>query len=339
MKRFINKFDKRADIKTALADKKLNKPYVAYIIDEDVIDWNTQDTDVKALKFSTDDEALQTLRTDGSNIIEFSNDGATWTKYTTVGQLKFQKGMDLYIRVPEGVEYSKSVKIREVSATRYSVSGNINHLLKADGNVDEYTASNTFSQLFSGCTHLVDASKLELPTMKLSAFCYNGMFLECSRLVNAPEIFPATTLANYCYNCMFWDCTSLVNAPALPTMTLADSCYSNMFYGCTSLVDAPELPAMELSDSCYFGMFDGCTSLVNAPALPAMELKPQCYNEMFQGCSNLNYIKCGITVFNRFNASQWVQGVSPTGTFVKKTGVDYPVGSSGIPTGWTVEEY
>lgn len=31
-------------------------------------------------------------------------------------------------------------------------------------------------------------------------------------------------------------------------------------------------------------------------------------------------------------------GVSPTGTFVKKAGVDWPTGNSGIPSGWTVVE-
>ena len=31
-------------------------------------------------------------------------------------------------------------------------------------------------------------------------------------------------------------------------------------------------------------------------------------------------------------------GVSSTGTFVKRSGVTYETGNSGIPVGWTVEE-
>ena len=37
-------------------------------------------------------------------------------------------------------------------------------------------------------------------------------------------------------------------------------------------------------------------------------------------------------------SSLWVQGVSPTGTFVKSAGVEIPTGTSGIPEGWSVQE-
>ena len=162
------------------------------------------------------------------------------------------------------------------------------------------------------------------------------MFNNCSFL-EAPAL-PATTLAKRCYRYMFMGCASLTTAPELPATTLADSCYEYMFGGCTSLTTAPELPATTLADECYGGMFHGCTSLTTAPELPANRLKERCYDGMFSGCTSLMYIKCLATT--NFSASfaiyEWLQDVSPVGIFVKASGVTWPTGPSGIPSGWTV---
>jgi hypothetical protein len=112
-----------------------------------------------------------------------------------------------------------------------------------------------------------------------------------------------------------------------------------MFYGCTSLTTAQSiLPATKLVNNCYQYMFYGCTSLTTAPELPAAKLAAS-YGHMFQGCSNLNYIKCLATDIPSTNyITNWVDGVSPTGTFVKASGISWSTGTSGIPSGWTVIE-
>lgn len=113
-----------------------------------------------------------------------------------------------------------------------------------------------------------------------------------------------------------------------------------LFMNCTNLMDVSNLilPAMELSDGCYFNMFGGCTSITTAPELPALNLKQLSYYYMFNGCSSLNYIKAMLLSDPSSEASMWVAGVSPTGTFVKNSAATWDVtGSSGVPTGWTVE--
>lgn len=53
----------------------------------------------------------------------------------------------------------------------------------------------------------------------------------------------------------------------------------------------------------------------------------------------LNYIKCLATDISASNyTNSWVADVSSTGTFVKATGVTWPTGASGIPSGWTVQD-
>jgi hypothetical protein len=87
-------------------------------------------------------------------------------------------------------------------------------------------------------------------------------------------------------------------------------------------------------------MFKGCTSLTTAPELPATTLVSNCYREMFRGCTSLNYVKCLATAgISSKNCDNWVNGVASTGTFVKAAGVSWPSGTSGIPNGWTVEDF
>ena len=219
-----------------------------------------------------------------------------------------------------------------------------------------------YSNMFYGCTNLVNAP--ELPAMTLTTECYKHMFHNCTSLINAPEL-PATTLADYCYREMFHNCTSLTTAPELPATTLTSYCYEQMFSGCTSLVNPPELPATTLTSNCYGYMFNDCTNLVNAPALPATTLARYCYNymfngctslvtapelpaitlasscyyRMFYGCTSLNYIKAMFTTTpSSTYTSNWVNGVSSNGTFIKNSAAQWDVtGVHGIPTGWTVQ--
>ena len=121
--------------------------------------------------------------------------------------------------------------------------------------------------------------------------------------------------------------------------------FAFFFYGNAHLYSHPaktlELPATTLKKGCYYYMFYGCTNLTKAPALPAATLVGECYKNMFRDCSSLNYVKCsGDPINSSMNyTSEWLSGVSLSGTFVKKSGVTtWWTGSSGIPSGWTVTE-
>ena len=196
-------------------------------------------------------------------------------------------------------------------------------------------ASYCYSYMFYGCKSLTTAPIL--PATTLATQCYSGMFGGCTSLTTAPSL-PATTLAQSCYQSMFYRCTSLTTAPELPVTDLVNSCYKQMFQGCTSLTTVPELPATTLAIYCYYGMFRDCTSLTTAPELPANRLENSCYKQMFKGCISLNYIKCLATDISASDCTfVWVTDVAETGTFVKKQGITWAEGISGIPTGWTIE--
>jgi len=199
---------------------------------------------------------------------------------------------------------------------------------------------NAYQGMFQGCTSLTTAP--QLPATTLANNCYDGMFSGCTSLTTAPQELPATTLADSCYYDMFSYCTSLTAAPQLPATTLATSCYSWMFQACTSLTTPPQLPATTLAEKCYVGMFYDCTSLATAPQLLAETLVSYCYNVMFKGCTSLNSITCLATDINLFNncTSGWLSNVASSGTFTKAASMtSWPSGDSGIPDGWTVQDY
>ncbi len=197
-------------------------------------------------------------------------------------------------------------------------------------------AGSCYKSMFSGCEGLGSAPAL--PATTLAEECYSGMFSDCRELTGAPAL-PATTLVRGCYKDMFSGCEGLSSAPALPAATLVRDCYSGMFSGCRELTVAPALPATTLVEYCYSGMFSGCRELTVAPTLPATTLARGCYMDMFSGCSKLNNVNClAIDVDDANCTSRWLFRVASNGTFTKAPGVPWPVGDSGIPEGWTVND-
>lgn len=176
-------------------------------------------------------------------------------------------------------------------------------------------------------------------SLKGKDYAFSQLFNGCSNIVEVCSGFlPATTLSYYCYDSMFYGCTSLTTAPELPATDLQLYCYTSMFRGC-KLTTPPILPATTLAQGCYLRMFYGCSEMSQAPALLAEVLPQNCYQWMFCECKKLNYIKMLATDISAYNClANWVSGVASTGTFVKNPDATWEVyGNSGIPNGWTVK--
>jgi hypothetical protein len=58
---------------------------------------------------------------------------------------------------------------------------------------------------------------------------------------------------------------------------------------------------------------------------------------MFKGNGNLVEVTCLMT--SGFQCSNWLANCSDTGTFYKDANASWASGTSGIPTGWTVQDY
>lgn len=232
---------------------------------------------------------------------------------------------------------------------KHNVSGDLRSLVSSGGyaNVSEL-ADYAFVQLFARDTKLVSAKNLVLAANGLGDSCYSGMFEGCSALTSAPAL-PAKGLAKGCYENMFAG-TGITSAPALPATLLFEYCYGGMFSGCESLTTAPALPATTLAEGCYMNMFDYCPSLTQAPELKAPTLARFCYAYMFRDCGSLGAVTCLATnpswawdadepdyeAPNAAALSDWLSGVKASGTFTRASGITWPQGTYGVPSGWTI---
>ena len=324
--RFIKSFPTSQDIQSALDNKELGKPYVAFSREEQSIDWNSKEIDYTGMPLTFEIISGGTIGLKGisaeTNYEYQINDGeivtgqAASNAYTNISLsagdvikirgflntknvgLSVNPDADLVFNI-----YGNIASLGSSSKVKIELAGK--HVINAE-NLVMLDPNFSCQGLFNECVDLIIAPKTvisrfcnymfrgctsltqapSLPATKLGQICYQYMFYGCANLTKAPEL-PATTLASSCYNGMFSYCTSLTEAPSLPATSLADNCYDHMFEFCTNLTKAPELPATTLASDCYYGMFFRCTSLTQAPALPATTLAARCYGHMFEFCTNL----------------------------------------------------
>lgn len=152
----------------------------------------------------------------------------------------------------------------------------------------------------------------------------SGLIIDITNYLNVDEIDGG----------VFQSCQDLKYPPKLPSLTVPENAYANMFNNCQSLIAAPDLPATNVNFGSYSAMFRGCISLRKTGIITG---HPS--STMFWGCSSLSEVTCLADDINSENCQQWLNGVSPTGTFIKAAGVEWPTGVNGIPDGWTVQEY
>lgn len=259
----------------------------------------------------------QDVTTSDATYIEYSLDsGTTWTRVNVVNgtqQTLFNQTLAQNATVMfrgqanrwgRGDNPNSAVTTFSSSAI-FSVEGNVLSLLYPStfASVTDISANSAqFAWLFGNCTHLTDASNLELPALKLGTHCYHSMFRECTDLVNGPKVLPATTLA-------------------------AD-CYALMFRGDLKLVETPKIMATAAANSCGFNMFLNCSALTKATCLYESGI-----NTLGNGSTN-NWM-LNVPATGTFYKSQNAQ-VSTTSS---GSGNVWPRSSYGIPSGWTVEDY
>ena len=297
---YLKLFDDHTEYETFTQGDGFIKPNVSRCVQENEVHYNPKTwADVYFTIESLEDNNTIYLKASNSAVTKTisasTDDGATWTEYTSstgdsgTTLAILNDGDRLLVKGENSAYATSGIIYNQFKSTKqFEVKGNIMSLVSGDSfaNADGLTATYTFGSLFLKCTGLTFAGNLSLPATTLSSNCYRDMFWGCASLTTAPQL-PATTLAQACYNSMFWGCANLTTAPQLPATTLASSCYNSMFWGCASLTTAPELPAKTLTQSCYGSMFEKCTSLTTAPVLPATTLADNCYYDMFEGCTSL----------------------------------------------------
>lgn len=243
------------------------------------------------------------------------------TQYAPNLILPYMSGIGgVYERLFFGVKFGNPVIPADIFSTTGVAAGAFNSAFRESNitkspklPVSRIIPKTCYANMFNKCTALTDISNIDLSADEIGQSGCLQMFISCSSLTAAPEL-PCLNLGNECYSCMFKDCKSLVTAPVLPATTLAAKC--------------------------YLSMFSGCSNLTTAPVLPATTLITYCYWHLFVGCSKLNYVKCLAEDISAEKCTEdWLYNAPSAGTFVKSANMaGWTTGTSGIPTGWTVED-
>ena len=147
---------------------------------------------------------------------------------------------------------------------------------------------------------------------------------------------------------MFKGCTNLTKSPEiLATEVFGPSCFQSMFEDCTNLIKGPSSLSVfytagkQPGPYVFANMFKNCVNLTESPILGTTRLGPFAYANMFEGCVKLNKITMLATDISSTNClNSWVSGVPSKGIFIKHPDMtSLPTGTSGIPSGWIVQDY
>lgn len=278
------------------------------------------------------------------NKLQYSTDGGTtWSTASNNITVSVSNGSTVLFKGTASPQATAGIGTFSASTIAFDVEGNIMSLMYGDNftNQKDLTGKDwAFGQMFRQ-SKVVSAENLILPATTLAASAYTYMFYNATGLTSAPTL-PAQTLTDSCYRYMFQGCSRLTQAANMSATTVASNCCYNMYANCFALASAQSvLPSTTMAYRCYYQMFFGCSGLTTAPTLPSETLVEECYYHMFTGCSHLNYITMLATDVSATNClTDWVSGVAASGTFVKNPNMSsLPSGSSGIPNGWTVQDY
>ena len=293
---------------------------------------------------------FQSNRTESSiaKEIQYSINNGSWTEINSSGYTGFTVSTGDVVRFKgANARYgtldatSPRASFQDSTAV-FNMYGNIMSMIYGDNFIGQTVLDSggyNFIGIF-GNVKVVNAENLVIPAETIPDYGLTNFMIESPTLQVAPKQIPATTIGVCGMQGSFARCGQLTNAPEFSVTNVADSGFVQTFVECSSLVHGPSiLPIQTMGGGACRNMFGNCTSLTTAPELPCATLSQNAYNRMFLTCPSLNYVKCLATDISATDCvTNWITGVASTGTFVKKAGVTWPLGYSGIPSRWTVIE-
>lgn len=188
---------------------------------------------------------------------------------------------------------------------------------KNDAYYQQWGNSNTkdyFKKLFNRYDNLanntIKSSRfLLLPLKTVPDNGYEGMFYNCTSLINTP-IIKAEEVENGGMASMFRECVNLTKPAVLKVKTVSSNSMASMYEECRSLnieFEEPFILPSTTADRSYYRMFANCSNLKIAPIMPAPEIIHLCYEDMFENCVKLQTVITGATNAHGNNGIQWLE--------------------------------
>ena len=200
-----------------------------------------------------------------------------------------------------------------------------------------------FYYCFYKCPELTTAPDFSnVTTVGESGF--DSCFETCTSLTTAPDFSNVTSAGNRAFSHCFVGCTSLTTAPDFSKVTTVGKyAFNYCFMDCTSLTTAPDFSKVTtVGQQGFYYCFMGCTSLTTAPDFSNVtSIGSNGFKGCYENCSSLNLVTApNITEWNPTTFTDWLNYVASTGVVRKPAKLTIPTDSdSGIPKGWTTEDY
>lgn len=204
--KYLKKFATRAEYEAHMVSND-NFPFVAYIKDEEKVEYTVQQEESQMPFYVKASEDLTISLSRGP--VQYSLDNQTWIDLPAeTATPTISAGRKAYFRAKLSPASGVGIGKFTISG-KCDIGGNIMSLLYGDDYADKNSVPRgAFYRLFQGQTTILSASRLVLPAMQLNTECYYGMFDGCSNLVTAPNL-PAFNLSQSCYGSMFYKCSNL----------------------------------------------------------------------------------------------------------------------------------
>lgn len=267
------------------------------------------------------------ITTENLSYVEYSTDGgSTWVRTNNVD--------DTAVTITTPTISAKKKVLWRGSGNVYANTGSYN-----GPSVYSYFSSTGNFEVFGHIMSLTLLDSWNSVGTALASYIFAGLFKGCTKLIYANRLLLPSVAGNSCYLGLFHGCSNLLEGPALPATVMKDTCYSRMFYGDTNLLHTAELPAMTLANYCYNDMYSYCKNIVSA-VLPATSGKAYGYRRMFYQASKMAKLRVMLVTQSNLETNGFTTSVASTGLFIKNINATWTTtGNNGVPTGWTVIYY
>ena len=284
--------------------------------------------------------------------LEYSLNKVTWNNYdmSNKPKLVIDAGSYVYLRgVNTGVTFEQHYLHFDFTLDQpFSTGGDIRTLF----NYQDVTSvtkipDNAFVDCFEPKTIPTQITSCTWDMSGITEVGQQGFyycFYKCPELTTAPDFSNVTSAGNRAFSHCFETCTSLTTPPNFSNLTSVpyygfDYCFDT----CTSLTTAPNFSNLTtVGENAFNYCYVGCTKLTTAPDFSNVTTVGESgFNYCFSGCKSLNLVTApNITTWSTYNFNGWLNNVASTGVVRKPAKLTIPTGTtSGVPTGWTTENY
>lgn len=143
----------------------------------------------------------------------------------------------------------------------------------------------------------------------------------------------------------FYNCSNLTTPPDFSKIVEIGDYGCHSYFRCCGFSTPPDFSNVRrVGEQGFYNCFEECYELTTSPDFSNItKVGPEGFNYCFNGCYQLNRVTApNVRVWDRAAFYCWLAGADPysSGVVRKPANLEIPTGSeSGVPTGWTTEDY